>query len=200
MKRLTIVSMTVVLALLLGFAATAAPARATTEIGIMAVDNCPGGWHRSSFTVRIIAQVSVPLNFVAGIQWWLDSPKVMVTAPPKVMTFYTDVPVACPADHSRDGNHRLYYEAFGSLPGSYCGEYATWIGIDTLAPTTSAASGAENLTLWHNHALTVFLTASDGSSGVSGVKTLSYKIGSPKLWTDVTGSSASVTVSNQAPR
>jgi hypothetical protein len=192
MKRLTTIRTVIVLALVLTGAIAAGPAQAAR---ITAQNNYDGKWHRSPFTVTIIA-VADPGFVVGAIDWSFDGPVQHNPAPPLKASWTIGVPIATPSDHSRDGNHRLYYEAVG-VPPTTTGQIAQWIGIDTRAPvTTPIGGGGADLTLWHNHALAVTLTASDGASGVSGVATLRYKVGSAG-WVETAGTTATVNVSSQ---
>ncbi|HJW75752.1 MAG TPA: hypothetical protein VJ787_08815 [Thermoleophilia bacterium] len=75
----------------------------------------------------------------------------------------TKVTIAAPGDHSNDGRHTLAYRSEDTR-GTLEATHTTRVSIDTTPPTTTA-SGA--LTGWHNHDVTVTLTATDLRSGVA---------------------------------
>ena len=75
----------------------------------------------------------------------------------------TEVAIPAPGDHSNDGRHTLAYRSEDTRGDLEVSKTAK-IAIDTAPPATTATGGG---TSWHNHDVTVRLTATDLRSGVA---------------------------------
>jgi hypothetical protein len=109
-------------------------------------------WHTTGVTVTLSAKDAT--SGVTKTEYKLDG---------GAWTSGTQITVAAPADHSKDGTHTVAYRSADEA-GNLETAKTVEVKIDTTAPVTtqSGTSGA-----WHKGPVTVTLTASDASSGVA---------------------------------
>ena len=89
----------------------------------------------------------------------------------------TSVTVAAPADHSNDGGHAILYRSIDVDQHAETPKTVT-VHIDTTPPATTQTGGDG---AWHNHDVTVTLSAHDANAGVA---TTEYSLDGGTTWTE----------------
>jgi len=142
-------------------------AKVDTSAPVTTASGADDAWHNAPVTLTFNA--NDPLSGVAKTEYKIDGGS---------WTTGSSVTV------SSDGDHTVLYRSTDNA-GNVEADKSVHVKIDTGAPVTTVDSGGEDLTLWHNHAVTLTFAATDPQ----GVAKTEYAVDGG-AWT--TGSSLTV--------
>jgi len=165
------------------------PAQATLQT----VSEADAFWHNADYSFYLRATSSNPLDPIDYTDWRFASHSWNRNETPdwSYLSWDTLVSVTAPSDHSHDGENTVSFFTeglFTTEETQFCS-----VKIDTAKPSSTASSGSDDLAVWHNHPVRVYL---DGSDPLSGVKELRHALDGGAFGSTY-GSSATVNVSTQ---